>query len=124
MVLDAGFRKGKASVAQWFTDIISLPNFKKSLGNVKACAKSLKPPGDDKAAPAKAPAKKEEKDELDDLFGDDDDNGEAAKKAAAKAKEAKGKKAKKPVIAMSIVFLEVKPLDDSIDLDKLAPKIF
>jgi len=114
MVLDAGFRKGKASVAQWFTDIISLPNFKKSLGNVKSCAKSLKPPGDEKAAPAKTPAKKEEKDEFDDLFGDDDDNGEAAKKAAAKAKEAnaKGKKAKKPVIAMSIVFLEVKPLDD------------
>jgi elongation factor 1-beta len=85
----------------------------------------LKPPGDAKAAPAKASAKKEEKDELDDLFGDDDDDGEAAKKAAAKAKEAaKGKKEKKKVIAMSIVFLEVKPLDDTIDLDVLAPKIF
>jgi len=85
----------------------------------------LKPPGDAKAAPVKAPAKKEEKDELDDLFGDDDDDGEAAKKIAAKAKEAaKGKKEKKKVIAMSIVFLEVKPLDDTIDLDALAPKLF
>jgi len=66
--------------------------------------------------------KKKEEVDMDDLFGDDDDDGEAAKKAAAAAKDKK--KAKKPVIAMSIVFLEVKPLDDTIDLDKLAPKIF
>ena len=76
MVLDAGFRKGKASVAQWFTDIISLPNFKKSLGNVKACAKSLKPPGDDKAAPAKAAPKAAAKKE--------EEEKPAAKKPAAK----------------------------------------
>jgi len=38
---------------------------------------------------------------------------------------AKAKKpAKKPVIAMSIVMLEVKPLDDTINLDEVAAKIF
>jgi translation elongation factor EF-1beta len=31
---------------------------------------------------------------------------------------------KKVVIAMSIVFLEVKPTDDTIDLDALAPRIY
>ena len=79
------------------------------------------------AAPAKkgkAAAPKKDEDELDDLFGDDDEaDAEAAKKAAAAAKEkAQGKK-KKVVIAMSLVMLEVKPLDDTIDLDVLAKKI-
>ena len=59
---------------------------------------------------------------MDDLFGDDDDDGEAAKKAAAAAKD-KAKKKKKEVIAMSLVLLEVKPLDDTIDLDKVAGRI-
>lgn len=74
---------------------------------------------------SKAAAKK--KDEVDemDLFGDDEDDGEAAKKAAAEAKEkAQGKKEKKKVIAMSLVMLEVKPLDDTTNLDDLAQKIF
>lgn len=62
---------------------------------------------------------------MDDLFGDDDaDDGKAAKEAAAKAKDAAGKKKKKEVIAMSIVMLEVKPLDDQVDLDKLAAHLF
>jgi len=61
---------------------------------------------------------------MDDLFGDDDDDT-AAKEAAAKAKEAAaGKKKKKEVIAMSLVMLEVKPLDDQVDLDKLAAYLF
>ena len=34
------------------------------------------------------------------------------------------KKPKKVVIAMSLVMLEVKPMDDTIDLDALAKKIF
>lgn len=64
--------------------------------------------------------KKEEDVEMDDLFADDGDDGaEAAKKAAAAAKD-KGKKKKKEVIAMSLVMLEVKPLDDKTDLDKVA----
>jgi len=87
----------------------------------------MKPPGDAKAAPAKAekaPAKKEEKDDMDDLFGSDSDDGAAAKAAAAAAKAKATKKVKKPVIAMSLVMLDVKPVDDTTDLDALAPKIF
>merc|ERR1719310_1560104 len=45
LVLDAGFRKGKADVAAWFEGVTSLADFKKSAGNVKACAKPMKPPG-------------------------------------------------------------------------------
>jgi len=73
-----------------------------------------------------APAPPKEVDEMD-LFGDsDEDDAEAAKKAAAAAKEAAGKKKKekKVVIAMSLVMLEVKPLDDTTNLDDLAQKIF
>jgi hypothetical protein len=72
---------------------------------------------------AKAP--KKEEDDLDDLFGDDDDDAaETAKKVAAAAKEKGKKKVKKAAIAMSLVMLEVKPLDDTIDLDALAQKVF
>lgn len=72
----------------------------------------------------KKEAKKE--DDMDDLFGsdDDDDGAAAAAAAAAKAKAVAGKKPKKVVIAMSLVMLEVKPLDDTIDLDKLAARLF
>ena len=69
--------------------------------------------------------KKEEKAAADDdldLFGDDDDDGAAAAAAAAAAKA--GKKKKKVVIAMSLVMLEVKPLDDTTNLDDLATWIF
>jgi len=59
-----------------------------------------------------------------DLFGSDDDDGEAAKKAAQAVKDASKKKVKKPVIAMSLVMLEVKPVDDTTDLDKLAQRLF
>jgi hypothetical protein len=34
MVLDAGFRKGKADVAKWFNAVSHLPDFKKSVGNI------------------------------------------------------------------------------------------
>ena len=44
------------------------------------------------------------------------------KAVAAKAKEGAQKK-KKVVIAMSLVMLEVKPLDDTVDLDVLAKKL-
>lgn len=57
-----------------------------------------------------------------DLFGDDDDDGAAAAAAAAAAKASKKKK--KVVIAMSLVMLEVKPLDDTTNLDDLATWIF
>lgn len=58
--------------------------------------------------------KEEVDDAMDDLFGDD----EPAEKVVVKKKT----KAKPP--AMSIVFLEVKPLDDSTDLDAVAAQIF
>ena len=63
---------------------------------------------------------------MDDLFGDDDNDEEsaAAAKKAAEAAKASKKKAKKEVIAMSLVMLEVKPLDDTTNLDDLAKKIF
>jgi len=127
MTLDAGFRKGKADVAAWFESITHNAEFAKSAGHVKTCAKPMKPPGDAKAAGGKAPAapaKKKDDLDMDDLFGDDSDDGAAAKKAVEAAKNANKKKEKKKVIAMSIVFLEVKPLDDTIDLDALAPKIY
>ena len=82
--------------------------------------------GPPSGAPASAPAKKAEKpadDDLD-LFGDDDDEDAAAAAAAAKANAAKAKKPKKVVIAMSLVMLEVKPLDDTTDLDELEKYIF
>jgi elongation factor 1-beta len=72
---------------------------------------------------AKVAAAKKEADDLDDLFGDDDADDGAAAKAAAQAAKDKAKKPKKKVIAMSLVMLEVKPLDDTIDLDALAQKL-
>jgi len=60
----------------------------------------------------------------DDLFGDDGDDGEAAQKAATAAKAGADKKKKKVATAMSLVMLEVKPLDDEVDLDALAKKLF
>ena len=63
----------------WFEKISSNSKFVKIFGNIKLAAKSLA------ALPKKAaPAKKV--DDLDDLFGDDNDDAEAAKVAAAAAK--------------------------------------
>ena len=84
-----------------------------------AAAKGAKGKGGKKDAPKK----KEEDVDMDDLFGDDDDDGAAAA-AAAKAKYAKAKKVKKPVIAQSLVMFEVKPLDSDTDLDAVAKRIF
>jgi len=82
------------------------------------------------AAPAAKPAKggkketkKADDDDLD-LFGDDDEEDLAAAKKAAEAAKAGKKKKEKPP-EMSLIVLEVKPLDDTTDLDKLATeKIF
>jgi len=57
-----------------------------------------------------------------DLFGDDDEDAAAAAKAAAEAAKAKTKKVKPP--EMSLIIFEVKPLDDTTNLDELAKKIF
>jgi len=74
-------------------------------------------------AGAKAATKAAPADDDLDLFGDDDEDAAAAA-AAAKANAAKAKKPKKVVIAMSLVMLEVKPLDDTTNLDDLAQHIF
>lgn len=83
-----------------------------------------------KAAKAEAPKKEEakkedpaaEEDEDDfDFFGGGDEEAEAA---AAKIKEEQAAKKEKPaVICKSYVVFEVKPADDSVDLDELAEKI-
>merc|ERR1712166_1705067 len=59
-----------------------------------------------------------------DLFGSDDDDGEAAKVAAAAAKAAATKKNKVKPPEMSLIVFEVKPLDDTTNLDTLAARIF
>ena len=71
-------------------------------------------------------AAKKEDDDMDDLFGDDNEEDAAAAKAvatAAKSAATAAAKPKKVVIAMSIVMLEVKPTDDTIDLDVLAKRL-
>jgi|TARA_B110000305_G_C19187184_1_gene514859 translation elongation factor EF-1beta len=85
-----------------------------------------KPAKGGKGKGGKKEAKKEE-DDLDDLFGDDNEDDAEAAKAIAQAtkdKAAAKKKVKKVAIAMSLVMLEVKPLDDTIDLDALAQRCF
>jgi len=127
---DAGFRKTIPNLTGYFVRCTALPSVVKTLGYLKMCEKAMKA-YDPNAKPepvAAAPAKKEEPaaddDDLD-LFGDDDGDEEAAKAIAEKAKkDGKDKKKKAEKIAMSLVLLEVKPLDDTIDLDVLAPKIF
>merc|ERR1712228_141108 len=67
--------------------------------------------------PATAGAAAADDDDMD-LFGDDDEDDAAAAEAA----KAKKKKEKPP--EMSLIILEVKPLDDTTNLDDLAKRIF
>ena len=125
MTLDPKTRAGLKNVTEWFAKISSLPEFVKVCGKVKMAQVQLLPNGESLEEAVEEEKKKEDDDDLD-LFGDDDEeDAEAAKKAAEKAKEAAaGKKKKKEVIAMSLVMLEVKPLDSETNLDDLAQKIF
>jgi len=87
--------------------------------------KSFDPAAKSAAAPSKKEEKKETKpadDDLD-LFGDDGEDDGAASAAAAAAKAKATPKVKKVVIAQSLVLFEVKPLDDTTDLDVLAARI-
>lgn len=103
-MLDAGFRKAMPNLAKWFEKFTSDKAVVKRFGKIKACEKALKPAdasafGGKVENPFKSDApKKNDAIDEDDLFGDDDGDAEAAKKAAAKAKQGK-KKEKKPVIA-------------------------
>lgn len=152
-VFDGGYRKAIPNVTEWFERVTRLPSVVKHVGYVKLSDKPFKSfdpnakvepikqaaapaqeggkgakggkggKGGKKEAPKAAPKKEDDDIDMDDLFGSDDDDGTAAKEAAKKAKDAAGKK-KKVVIAMSLVMLEVKPLDDKVDLDKLAKDLF
>jgi glutathione S-transferase/translation elongation factor EF-1beta len=136
-VLDAGFRKGMPAVSEWFERCCGLPSFVRRMGYVKMTEKAFKAFDPNakpevvaapvKAAPAKAaPVKNEAEEDMDDLFGDDNEDDAAAAAAvaaAAKAKATAAAKPKKVVIAMSIVMLEVKPMDDLVNLDDLAKKL-
>ncbi|RNF01825.1 25 kDa translation elongation factor 1-beta [Trypanosoma rangeli] len=77
-----------------------------------------------KEAPKKAvhaPAKKEADDDID-LFGDATEE-ETAALEAKKKKDAETKKAKKEIIAKSSILFDVKPWDDTVDLEALAKKL-
>ena len=59
------------------------------------------------------------------MFGSDDEDDAAAKELQKKIKaeaEAK-KKPKKEVIEKSLILLDVKPVDDTVDLDACATRI-
>ena len=120
LVLDEKRRKawGLGGLTKWFESITKLPQFAKAAGKIHMCGNAAifegrfaKEGGKKKEAP------KKEADEFDDLFGGDDDA--PAEKVVIKKK---AKKEKPP--AMSIVFLEVKPLDAETDLSKVAARIF
>jgi len=127
LFLDAGFQKPMADLTKWYKAFIALPAVVASAGHIKCCVKALKPPTEGGAAKKEAAPKKAEKkdDDMDDLFGsdDEDDGAAAAVAAAAKAKALAGKKPKKVVIAQSLVLFEVKPLDDTTDVDQMARDI-
>lgn len=88
---------------------MGLPSFVRRFGYVK---KSSKAP----AAVAEVAAAKDDDDDLD-LFGDEEEEDTKPAKIEIKKK-------KKEVIAMSLVMLEVKPLDSDTVLDDLAKKCF
>jgi glutathione S-transferase/translation elongation factor EF-1beta len=133
-VLDAGFRKSHENVADWFSRVTALPSFVRRCGYVRQAQKAMRA-FNPNATPEElaADVADEPEDELDDLFGDDaveekpkelsaGQKKAAEMKAKAKASAAK-KKEKKPVIAKSSVMFEVKPLDDTTNLDDLYAKI-
>ena len=68
-------------------------------------------------------AEAEKADDLDDLFGDDNGDEEGAETAKKIAEAAKANKKKKVVIAKSVVYFDVKPLDSETDLDEMAKRI-
>ncbi|EAN82455.1 25 kDa translation elongation factor 1-beta [Trypanosoma cruzi] len=71
---------------------------------------------------ASAPAKQADEDEDIDLFGEATEE-ETAALEAKKKKDADAKKAKKEVIAKSSILFDVKPWDDTVDLQALANKL-
>lgn len=94
--------------------------------NSWSAAAGAKAPAKGKAEPKKDAKKEVKKDDDDlDLFGDDNENDAADAKAIAEKMKTdlKAKAPKKAVIAMSLVMLEVKPIDDEVNLDNLHARI-
>ena len=86
--------------AAWLERVVNLPSFVRRFGYIKKGFEV---------------EEEEAEDEMDDLFGDDEP-------AAPKITIIKKAKKEKPP-AMSIVFLEVKPIDTDTNLDEVAKKI-
>lgn len=106
----------------WFSLISLYEDF--VLNQWKQSAKKEAAPK--KEAPKKeaAPKKEEKADEMDDLFGDDGDDAAALEELKKKMEaDKKGAKKKEPVVAKSIIILDVKVWETDQDLDALAEKI-
>ncbi|XP_059178713.1 elongation factor 1-beta-like [Physella acuta] len=118
-VYDALSKAPEASLPhalRWYNHITSYQSQKDSLPGVKKPVDSYGPA---RAAPAKvaAPAPDDDDDD-DDLFGSDDEETKALK--AKRLEEYEAKKAKKPVlIAKSNIILDVKPWDDTTDMNEI-----
>jgi glutathione S-transferase len=131
-VLDAAFRKSNPEVADWFERVTALPSFVRRCGYVRMTTKAVRA-FNPNATPEELAADVEEPaDELDDLFAEEVEEAPKKKTAGqikaaemkAKAKADAGKKkVKVPVIAKSSILFEVKPLDDTTDLDVLYKRI-
>ncbi|KAI8793611.1 elongation factor 1-beta [Biomphalaria pfeifferi] len=114
---------GKAPAAnlshalRWYNHITSYQSQKDSLPGVKKSLDSYGPAGT--AAPAKpAPVADDDDDDDEDLFGSDDEETKALK--AKRLADYEAKKAKKPaLIAKSNIILDVKPWDDTTDMDAI-----
>lgn len=112
-----GFGKAAPNLVRWFAAFCAEKSVVARFGIIKSCTKPIKvgEAGESNAAPAK-----KDDDDFDDLFGGDDDAAATPKPKIEIVK----KKEKKKVIAMSLVMLEVKPLDSDTNLDELAATIF
>ena len=123
-----------SDVSEWFERVVGLPSFVRRCGYIRMTQKALRA-FDPNATPeqlaedAKDAEPVADDDDLD-LFGDDEPapvksaGQKKAEEMKAKAKaDAAKKKVKKPVIAKSSVMFEVKPLDDTTDLDALYKRI-
>ncbi|CAL1538781.1 unnamed protein product [Lymnaea stagnalis] len=105
-----------AHALRWYNHITSYQSQKDSLPGVKKPVGSYGPAG---SAPAPAAANADEDDDDDeDLFGSDDEETKALK--AKRLADYEAKKAKKPaLIAKSNIILDVKPWDDTTDMDAI-----
>jgi elongation factor 1-gamma len=128
LVLDPAARSGMPHLTEWFEKCVGLPSFVRRLGYTKLCQVAMGPfdpaaaPAEPVAAAKPAAAKAADDDDDLDLFGDDDEEDAARAKKIAEEQKAKAKP-KKKLVEKSLIILDVKPLDDTVDLDALAARI-